>query len=104
MYRYDAEVVSMCWPYCRTQLPWIARSRKLRRLLSKRTSGPRPNTRFWVPRSSLLSLVLSPQSFGQVLRNTIYIGRIDCPEYEVSTRGNFDPLVNEQTFYRAQAV
>ena len=49
-------------------------------------------------------LVLSPQSFGQMLRNTIYIGKIDSPEYGVSTRGNFDPLVTEQTFYRAQAV
>ena len=49
-------------------------------------------------------LVLSPQSFGQMLRNTIYIGRIDCPEYAVSTRGDFEPLVSEETFYRAQAV
>jgi hypothetical protein len=49
-------------------------------------------------------LVLSPQSFGQMLRNTIYIGRIDSPEYVVSTRGDFEPLVSEQTFYRAQAV
>jgi DNA invertase Pin-like site-specific DNA recombinase len=49
-------------------------------------------------------LVLSPQSFGQMLRNTIYVGRIDSPEYGVSTRGDFEPLVSEQTFYRAQAV
>ncbi|MBI2187327.1 MAG: recombinase family protein [Acidobacteria bacterium] len=49
-------------------------------------------------------LVLSPQSFGQMLRRTVYIGLIDCPEYGVSTRGNFEPLVSEQTFYRAQAV
>jgi len=47
---------------------------------------------------------LSPQSFGQMLRNSIYIGRIDCPEYGVSTRGDFDAIVSEQTFYRAQAV
>jgi len=49
-------------------------------------------------------LVLSPQSFGQMLRNTIYIGLIESPEYGVSTRGDFEPLVSEQTFYRAQAV
>jgi site-specific DNA recombinase len=49
-------------------------------------------------------LVLSPQSFGQMLRNTLYIGLIESPEYGVSTRGDFDPLVNEQTFYRARAV
>ena len=49
-------------------------------------------------------LVLSPQSFGQMLRNTIYIGEIESPECGVSTRGDFEPLVSEQTFYRAQAV
>jgi site-specific DNA recombinase len=49
-------------------------------------------------------LVLSPQSFGQMLRNTIYIGFIESPDYGVSTRGDFEPLVSEQTFYRAQAV
>src|SRR5437867_10552291 len=49
-------------------------------------------------------LALSPQSFGQMVRNSIYIGRIESPEYGVSTRGDFDPLVSEQTFYRAQAI
>jgi hypothetical protein len=49
-------------------------------------------------------LVLSPQSFGQMLRSTLYIGVINSPEYGVSTRGNFEALVSEQTFYRAQAV
>ena len=49
-------------------------------------------------------LVLSPQSFGQMLRNSIYIGMIESPEYGVSTRGVFEPLVSEQTFYRAQAI
>jgi len=49
-------------------------------------------------------LVLSPQSFGQMLRNSIYIGMIESPEYGVSTRGDFGPLVSEQTFYRTQAI
>jgi site-specific DNA recombinase len=49
-------------------------------------------------------LVLSPQSFGQMLRCTLYIGVINSPQYGVSTRGNFEALVSEQTFYRAQAV
>ncbi|MBI3264869.1 MAG: recombinase family protein, partial [Acidobacteria bacterium] len=49
-------------------------------------------------------LMLSPQSFGQMMRNSIYIGRIESPEYGVSTRGDFEPLVEESTFYRAQAV
>jgi DNA invertase Pin-like site-specific DNA recombinase len=49
-------------------------------------------------------LALSPQSFGQILRNPIYIGKIESPEYGVSGRGDFDALVSEQTFYGAQAV
>ena len=49
-------------------------------------------------------LVLSPQSFGQMLKNPVYIGRIQCSDYGVATRGDFEPLVSEQTFYRAQAV
>ena len=38
------------------------------------------------------------------MRNPIYIGKIESPDYGVSTRGNFEPLVDEATFYRAQAV
>ena len=29
---------------------------------------------------------------------------IDMPEFGVSTRGDFDPLVSEETFYRVQAI
>ncbi len=39
-----------------------------------------------------------------MLRCTVYIGRIESPEYGISTRGDFEPLVRDQTFYRAQAV
>ncbi len=49
-------------------------------------------------------LVLSPQSFGQMVRNSIYVGRIENPDYGVSTRGDFEPLIDEATFYRVQAV
>ena len=49
-------------------------------------------------------LVLSPQSFGQMLRNPIYTGVINSPEYGVSRRGDFEPLVSDETFYRTQAV
>jgi hypothetical protein len=49
-------------------------------------------------------LTLSPQSFGQLMRNAIYIGKIESPDYGVSTRGDFEPIVDEATFYRAQAV
>jgi hypothetical protein len=30
-------------------------------------------------------LRLSPQSFGQMMRNPIYIGKIESPDYGVST-------------------
>ena len=49
-------------------------------------------------------LTLSPQSFGQMMRNPIYAGKVESPDYGVSTKGNFEPLVDETTFYRAQAV
>ena len=49
-------------------------------------------------------LRLSPQSFGQMMRNPIYVGRVDSPDYGISTQGDFEPLVDEATFYRAQAV
>ena len=49
-------------------------------------------------------LTLSPQSFGQLMRNPIYIGKIESPDYGVSTQGDFEPIVDEATFYRAQAV
>src|SRR3954464_11127487 len=49
-------------------------------------------------------LVLSPQSFGHRVRNSIYVGRIESRDYGVSTRGDFEPLIDEATFYRVQAV
>ena len=38
------------------------------------------------------------------VNTTIYVGLIESSEYGVSTRGDFEPLVSEQTCYRAQAV
>ena len=49
-------------------------------------------------------LVLTPQSFGQMMRNPIYVGKVESPDFGVSTVGDFEPLVDEATFYRAQAV
>src|SRR3954470_24760728 len=49
-------------------------------------------------------LCLSPQSFGHMVRNSIYVGRIESRDYGVSTRGDFEPLIDEATFYRVQAV
>ena len=39
-----------------------------------------------------------------MMRNPIYVGKVESPDYGVSTKGNFEPLVDEPTFYRAQAV
>ena len=37
------------------------------------------------------------------MRNPIYVGRVESQDYGVSTKGDFEPLVEEATFYRAQA-
>jgi site-specific DNA recombinase len=47
-------------------------------------------------------LRLSPQSFGQMMRNPIYVGRVESPDYGVSTQGDFEPVVDETTFYLAR--
>ena len=44
------------------------------------------------------------QSFDRMLRNRVYVGQIDVPDYAVSTRGDFEPLVSEKVFYRVQAI
>jgi site-specific DNA recombinase len=44
------------------------------------------------------------QTFDAMLRNPVYIGRVDVPDYGISTRGNFEPLLNERVFYRVQAI
>jgi hypothetical protein len=41
---------------------------------------------------------------GQMVRNSIYVGRVKSPDYGVSTRDDFEPLIDEATLYRAQAV
>ena len=46
----------------------------------------------------------SPQSFGQTMRNPIYVGKVESPDYGVSAKGDFEPLVDEATYYRAQGV
>ena len=44
------------------------------------------------------------QTFDALLRNRVYIGQIDVPAYNVSTRGDFEPLVSERVFFRVQAI
>ena len=48
---------------------------------------------------------LSSQAIGMLLRNRPYIGIIDVPDFGVrDQRGDFDPLISEEIFYKAQAV
>ena len=49
-------------------------------------------------------LPLPPQTFDGMLRNRVYIGQINVPDYSVSTRGDFEPLVSEKICYRVQAI
>jgi site-specific DNA recombinase len=40
-----------------------------------------------------------------MLRNPMYIGLLNAPKFGVTgQRGDFDPLVSEQTFYRVQGI
>jgi DNA invertase Pin-like site-specific DNA recombinase len=49
--------------------------------------------------------VVSPQTFDAMLENRLYAGIVDVPEYGVrDLRGDFEPLVDEATFFRVQAV
>ena len=48
---------------------------------------------------------LTSQAIGMLLRNRLYAGIVDVPEYGVrAKRGDFQPLISEDLFYRVQAV
>lgn len=47
---------------------------------------------------------LSIQSFGEMLKNPIYTGRVVSEGFDIDTEGDFEPLVSEEVFARAQAV
>ena len=48
---------------------------------------------------------LTSQAIGVLLRNQLYAGIVDVPEYGVrAKRSDFEPLISEDLFYRAQAV
>ena len=47
---------------------------------------------------------LTPQSFGRMLTNRLYVGLINVPDFGVSRAGDFEPLVTEATFYRVQSI
>jgi site-specific DNA recombinase len=48
---------------------------------------------------------LTSQAISMLLRNQLYAGVVDVPEYGMrGKRGDFEPLISEDLFYRAQAV
>ena len=48
---------------------------------------------------------LTSQAIGMLLRNRLYAGIVDLPEYGVrAKRGDFEPLISEDLFYRVQSV
>ena len=48
---------------------------------------------------------LTSQAIGVLLRNQLYAGIVDVPQYGVrAKRGDFDPLISEDLFYQVQAV
>jgi site-specific DNA recombinase len=47
---------------------------------------------------------MNPQSFGRMLTNRLYTAFIVMPHFGVSRRGDFDPLVSDETFCRVQAI
>jgi site-specific DNA recombinase len=48
---------------------------------------------------------LTSQAIGMQLRNQLYAGIVDVPEYGVrAKRGDFEALISEELFYRVQAI
>ena len=48
---------------------------------------------------------LASQAIGVLLRNQLYAGIVDVPEYGVrGKRGDFEPLISEDLFYQVQAL
>ena len=48
---------------------------------------------------------LTSQAIGMLLRNQLYAGIVDVPEYSIRRRrGDFEPLISEDLFYRVQAI
>lgn len=48
---------------------------------------------------------LRSQAIGVLLRNQLYAGIVDVPEYGVRGKGgDFEPLISEELFYRVQAI
>ena len=53
---------------------------------------------------TLKSKKLSVQSARSLLRRRTYLGRVVVPKWGVDVKGNFEPLTDEETFTKVQAV
>ena len=61
-----------------------------------------PNDRGWLAHAAWIgALSAELRAMG---RNSIYVSRVESPDYGVSARGDFEPLIDEPTFYHVQAV
>ena len=50
-------------------------------------------------------LPVSSQAFATILENQLYVGIVNAPGYgAVGKRGDFDPLIPDDVFYRVQAI
>jgi site-specific DNA recombinase len=47
---------------------------------------------------------LTPQKWGEMLSNRLYIARISQPTWDIDAAGNWPPLVDEDTFWRCQSL
>jgi hypothetical protein len=45
---------------------------------------------------------VSPQTFGSILTNHVYSGRVVSPKLKVDVEGDFEPLVDSEIFKRVQ--
>ncbi len=47
---------------------------------------------------------LNPQTFGRMLRNPLYAGRVILESFQIDTEGDFKPIVPEDLFRKVQAI
>ncbi|MFN0007965.1 MAG: recombinase family protein [Planctomycetota bacterium] len=47
---------------------------------------------------------LTPQDFSKLLEKPVYAGRVVSPGWKIDVKGDFEPIVSEDTFDRVQAL
>lgn len=92
----------------RTMIPDPARAPLVRRAFELAASGQyhRSEVHEMVTSEGLTSvrgLPLSRSRFDGMLQNPLYVARIIVPRWGIDARGNFPPLVDDETFWRVQS-